>query len=119
MIELFKNDLSESIKKILDKSKKGSIDAVIIGGNTLGGYGNFTKSVKLIAELFRDKFNFEPTVITGPKENKNWTNAYFENKSRRLHLFMPEQEENLIYHDFQPKDIDEQIKKIKDKKSNV
>jgi hypothetical protein len=121
LTDSFKHHLLENIQKLLEKSKKGSIDAIIIGGNSLFNYQNFIKSIKFINEICHSKLNFEPTVITGPKEygsNKNYTNIYFDNENRNLHLFMPEQKENLSYHDFQPKDIDEQINKIKKAKND-
>jgi hypothetical protein len=118
VFDLFKKHLSESLQRIFEKSKRGSIDAVIVGGNTLKKYKDFIRSVKLIDEICQNTLHLEPVVATGPKEDKGWTNAYFENEKRRLYIFMTEQKENLIYHDFPSKNIDEQINKIKDKKSN-
>ncbi len=113
LIDSFKLHLIERIKKISEKSKKGSIDAIIFGGNTRSKE-NFKKSIELVSKLVLDQLKFEPTVATGPKERYGATNMYFDNKNRRAYLFMPQQEKNITYHDFQPKDISGQLQKLEE-----
>lgn len=124
--EFFIKNLSKRIQEILERSKIRSIDAIILGGNTFKGntmvgytkdyYDNYKKSIELITQIIREKLNFEPTVTTGPKEDRGSTNVYFDNDKRRAYLFIPEQKNTINYNDFQPKDIDTQIERIKKEK---
>ncbi|MFA6386457.1 MAG: hypothetical protein WCW04_01675 [Candidatus Paceibacterota bacterium] len=103
LIDSFKLHLSENLIKILQKSKKGSIDAIIYGGQKYGS--DFEKSVEVVSEIIKNELGFSPTVITGPKEGNGSTDVYFDNKNRRVYLFIPEQKNNSTLEDFQPEDM--------------
>lgn len=112
LINSFKEHLSNSLKKILARSKKGSIDAIIYGGNKYGGgYDNFEKSIKIISEIIYDELGFKPTVTTAPKEDGGSSDVYFDNKNRRAYLFMPEQKKDITLEDFHPDNVKEQVNK--------
>lgn len=124
----FKNHLILSLEKIVKQSKKGSIDALIVGGNTHDheddpalSYGEkkYLNSIKFVGEIIRDKLGFDPTVITGPKGTSGGNNVYFDTKNRRLYLSIPDQTNNVTYHDFKSENVTEQLKKIKEHESRL
>ena len=97
--EAFKKHLTEALQKMKQVARKGSIDAVIVGGNddndNLEEYKESIKAVTAIAELI---LGFEPRLATGPKltANNEPTNIYFDTEHRRLYLFMPTQEHKKV-----------------------
>ena len=101
------------------KSKKGSIDAIVYGGNRFGGgIENFEKSIKLVSEIIYNELGFKPTVTTSPKEEPGSSDIYFDNKNRRAYLFVPTQRKNITLQDFDPDQVTEQIKKQVNQKPN-
>lgn len=108
----FIRDLQNTIKEIKEKSKEGSIDSVIVGGNFLNKNKEFIESIKLISDEIKKELKFEPTITTGPKQWSGASNVYFDNKNRRVYLMMPKQEKAVVYNDFDPKDMNEQLNKI-------
>lgn len=103
----------------MERSKKGSIDAIIYGGNKYGGgYRNFEKSIELVSEIIYDELGFKPTVTTTPKEGAGSSDVYFDNKNRRAYLFMPEQRKDITLEDFHPDNIQEQLMKQKNAEPN-
>lgn len=114
--ESFKEHLVSSLDKITKRSKKGSIDVLIVGGNSMGTArkDNYISSVTFIGKIIKDKLNFDPTVITGPKDSSGATHVYFDNENRRLYLLMPGQRDNITYQDYKADKVEEQIKIIDD-----
>lgn len=114
LVDSFKEHLILSLEKILNNSKKGSIDVLIVGGHTIGynGKNNYIESIEFIRQIIKDKLGFDPTVVTGPKGGTGPSHVYFDNDNRRLHLSMPEQGNNLTLHDFKAENVTEQLKNI-------
>ncbi|MEI7765065.1 MAG: hypothetical protein WCI93_00600 [bacterium] len=112
LIDSFKLDLAESLKKISMRAKKGSVDAIIYGGNRFGGNSNnFEKSIKLVSEIIYNELGFKPTVTTAPKEDVGSSDIYFDNKNRRAYLFVPEQKKDITLEEFHPDNVIEQVEK--------
>ncbi len=122
LINSFSSHLIESLRKILARSKKGSIDAIIYGGNKFDNFGqnrdNYEKSIKLVSEIINSELGFKPNVTTGPKEDVGSSDIYFDNKNRRAYLFMPEQKKDITLHDFHPDKVKEQVTKQNNQKPN-
>ncbi len=62
----FARDLKRQIEELRRRSIEGSIDAVILGGQSTGK--EYVESIKLLGHEISDLLGFEPVVITGPKK---------------------------------------------------
>ena len=134
-----KSSFIESLKKRLDqvkeKCRKGTIDAVIIGGNYIVVDKNkkedldedkkhykkqYLESIKLLTEEIKKFFDFEPVVINGPKLTTGTDNVYYDNKHRKLYFMR--QQVNPVSGDFLMSKVAKEKrgweKELKNKKSN-
>ncbi len=108
--EKFKNDISNSIKKLTEKSEAQTIDSLLFGGlyHDDGNYKDqYDEAIRFIGEILKQELGFEPIVATGPnfKLEKGGTIVYLDTKNRRLYLDRPYQENNLLNHPYKPSEI--------------
>jgi len=125
----FLRDLNDRLQETKARCEPRTIDAIILGGNYFSPeegvsaeekelndivYRKFREEYKsfvlLLAEQIKDKFGFEPVVITGPKTNHGEEDAIFDTKHRRLYLIRPEVG-NGSAESYLPSNFDEQTKK--------
>lgn len=85
----FLSHLRQRLIEVKNKCKPGTIDAVIVGGNFVGGRRVYLDSIELLSTEARSALGFKPVVINGPKKESGWDNVYFDNKNRRLYFFRP------------------------------
>ena len=116
----------KTIKNFVAQCKKGTVDALIIGGkikkggNVDGDPETYIKGVQKVSSMVAPLIGFEPTVVTGPKvsisasEDAFPTDIFFDTKKRRLYLFMPEQIDTNLHEDFKPSDIEIKMKKFQE-----
>ena len=93
-----KEDLNKSLSELIKRSKPGSIDVVVLGGNKdvlplnpfdtadldkmniqqlrdllekhdPSSFNNYRKSIYVLSKTIFDKLNFYPTIISGPNSN--------------------------------------------------
>lgn len=116
---MFFSDFKERISELRKKCVKGSIDAVIFGGNYFtdkkkqhgSKYGeNYNKSIDFLSSGISELLGFDPTVIAGPKTESGADAVYFSNKNRCLYLVRPKVGD-FGAESYLPKDIAEQEKK--------
>lgn len=125
--EKFIKDLIEKIEEIKSRSKEGSVDVVIFGGQ-IRNYNDFVilgkhikryndfyykESIELLNKIFTRKLNLKPTVMTGPNQHprEGPTEVHFDTQNRRLFIFRPFQENNNLNQSYLPDDIKKQKKK--------
>ncbi len=116
--EQFIEDLKEMLKTLKEKSVEGTVDAAIFGGNYLESkefQNNYIESVKLLSKEISEILEFEPIVITGPKETGGNDNIFYDNKNRRLYIIRPEVGKTAT-ESFISSDIENQAKKWRSKK---
>lgn len=113
----FVNDLVNNIKIFKDKIKENTFDVVVFGGNYSKDKEdkeyrkNYKNSINLIGSIFKENFNIDPAVITGPSSislASSASNLYFDTQNRRLFLVRRFQENNKNNHEY----LTSNIKKI-------
>lgn len=93
----FKKDFISRLKEINVRCKKGTIDAVIFGGQffKIHGYDDnheiqkffkdeYASSLKLLSDLIISEMGFVPNVVGGPKVFYGSDTVVFDNDVRRL-----------------------------------
>ncbi len=115
----FQSDLKDQLEELKEKSKEGTVDVVIVGGNYFENERdykeNYMGSIKLLSDEVSHVFGFEPVVMTGPKTTSGGAdNIYYDNEHRRLYIARPEVG-NTTTESFVPNDIENQKKKWKGK----
>lgn len=113
----FLEDLKEQLISLKEVSIKGTIDAVIVGGNYFkeewaGKYRrDYLNSIKLLSTEVKNVLGFEPVVTVGPKTIKGRADdIFYDNNNRRLYIIRPEVDSPSA-ESFLPKDIKKQAKK--------
>ncbi|MEK7179190.1 MAG: hypothetical protein AAB727_02965 [Patescibacteria group bacterium] len=95
---IFVHDLEQKLREIKERCEEGTIDAVIVGGNSdSGGYykDSYVNSIKLLSEETQNVLGFEPVVMTGPKAVSpvlDWAaqdDVFYDNAHRRLFIIRP------------------------------
>ena len=114
----FVNDLVEKMQLLNDKTKKGSIDVVIFGGNSAKSeyYSifkkNYKESINIINKTLKANFDISPTVMVGPADLLHcYTSVYLDTSNRRLYILREPQENNTQNHEYLADDFDKQEKK--------
>lgn len=89
--EEFKADLVSQIEKIKDRCEEGTIDSVIVGGNSTSKdrKDDYVRSIKLLSNTVEKILNFSPIVATGPKLAGLGESVYFDTKNRNLIIVEP------------------------------
>lgn len=107
----FTQDLVEAIKEIKNKTKKGSVDAVVFGGKA-GNGDEYERSIRFITNILSQEFDFEPTVMTGPNTRiyENSTKVYFDTQNRRLWIVRPAQKSE-ANENYVPNELDKKSRK--------
>lgn len=105
----FDKDLSDRLKDLLTRSEKGTVDAVIFGGNVSSYIGvedstaniNYRDSIKKLSCILRERLGFNPLIITGPKNrplkgtpHAHFDSVFFDTDHRRLFIIRPENANN-------------------------
>jgi hypothetical protein len=106
--EVFERDCRERLAEFRARARGGTIDAVIVGGDTVSsavpaprvdvfgtfGYGrDFKKGVQVLAALSHDVLGIEPRVVGGPLQGQSYkgsTAAYLDTAHRRLFVLRPD-----------------------------
>jgi hypothetical protein len=98
----FKSHLEDRLTEIRDRCEKGTIDAVVVGGQYPRDHKddfhftngrtrkNYLDAIKLISEEVQQVLGFEPVIINGPKLRSDFDNVFYDNKNRRLYFVRPE-----------------------------
>jgi len=93
----FSKDLRKQLLELKERSARGSVDVVIVGGNYLSfddvdhDYEKqYKKSIKVLSSKVKDILGFEPVVIAGPKQVEGPDDIYYNNEKRRLYIIRPE-----------------------------
>lgn len=88
--DYFVKDLRESLLEIKNQSEEGTIDAIIIGGNSSGRYSS---SLDLIDKIVQDIFLFKPVIVGDKKNYPGWgyngDKLFLETQNRRAYLIRP------------------------------
>lgn len=135
----FKQDLEKDIDNLKSRCISGSIDIVVFGGKKEDVSGNvpdedfrrgidnediflknpfdeYTKSIKYLNHIIKEKVGFSPVVMSGPNDNFNTNNhslnVYFDNENRRLYMLRPKQENSDKNEAFEASNVEEQISKF-------
>jgi len=96
----FADDFSESLLKMKDRSVEGSIDAIVVGGNIVGGNEKkggeeyYKESIELISELVRRRLGFLPVISTQAKKSGGGDSVIFDTEKRRAYLVRSEKINN-------------------------
>lgn len=114
----FKKILIESINELNQRSKSGSIDAVIFGSrsDSLNDTSIYKNSIINLNEICKNQLGFEPIILTGPnistvnKISDRCTDIYFDTESRRLDLVRPKQVNDKLNESFNASEYSEQEK---------
>lgn len=104
----FADDLTQKIKELIGRSKEGTIDGVIFGGNDFN-IDEYKNSVSMISKIFQAELGFEPTVMTGPNKfesSSKDTNVYFDAKNRHLYIVRQNIEDNERNHPYIAPEMD-------------
>ena len=113
--EKFIRDLATTVKDFVQQCKPKTIDALIVGGNDndKNNLTEYRESAQDIINIASPFLGFAPRMATGPKitNGKYDTNIYLDTENRRLHLFMPTQENARVYEDFALENIEIQKEK--------
>jgi hypothetical protein len=94
----FKAEFDKALYQIKEKCIRGTIDAVIVGGDYFDD--DFSKeasveSIKLLSTETNSILGFEPVVINGPKKySYGEDDVYFDNKNGRLYFVRPKVNED-------------------------
>lgn len=91
---VFLQALGERMEELKGRCIVGTIDAVIIGGDSAPDRAKqraYRESIKLISEEVTNILGFEPAVLTGPKldahrEKSHAENVYYDNEHRRAYI---------------------------------
>lgn len=111
---IFKRDLDLSLEEIKERCIEGTIDSVIFGGNYLEdprSQKNYVESVKLVTKVVENVLGFEPLVMTGPKDNIEKDNVFYNNDNRQLYIIRDNSDGDFSVKSFYPSEINEQYKK--------
>lgn len=112
----FTHNLKQRLVEIKKRSVKGTIDAVIIGGNYSEKWvryqEDYLRSVKLLSAEAQKILGFEPLVMTGPKTLGGKDNVFYDNKGRRLYIMRPEVGDGTT-ESYSPNNIEKQKEKWK------
>ncbi|PIR68216.1 hypothetical protein COU49_02640 [Candidatus Nomurabacteria bacterium CG10_big_fil_rev_8_21_14_0_10_35_16] len=109
----FTTDLRDRLREFIEKVEKGSIDAVMFGGNRRRASIDFQDSIELVTEILKQELGFEPTIMTGPNLSGTQTDIFFDTKNRRLYIVRGAHKNEHNYktnESFLPSEIDEQVK---------
>ncbi len=85
----FERDMTRTMQEMKSRAEEGTIDVVIMGGNT-AFRGQYEKSVSILNGLCLKNFGFNAVVIDGPSikgdvgEYYTRTQNYFDTQNRRL-----------------------------------
>jgi hypothetical protein len=118
--EKFKEDLHTALRDFVERSKEGSIDAIIFGGdyyNKKGHRDDYHQSIGMLSEVCSQELGFEPVVATGPNVdllNGGPTDVFYDTKNRRLYIRRPEQHKNEANQSYVASQLEEQSPKWKD-----
>jgi hypothetical protein len=115
----FIEQLKRQLIEIKERCERGTvtISTVIVGGryfsdDELDNYQVvqlYNDSVKLLGKIVKEIFEFEPTIVNGPKTSRNEKDdVYFDNKNRRLYLIRTKV--NSATEDFTPSNVDDHEK---------
>lgn len=114
--DLFLKNLEQRIRELVSKSKPGSIDSLLWGGEPEGGdISDYKYMIKIISEKISSELGFEPVVATGPTTKGLSTDVYFDNKNRRLYIVQPKDKNSPTNEDFMASDIDSHLDKYNPK----
>lgn len=114
----FRKDLEEAITEIKERSRPGTIDAVIFGGNyflnDVEHRREYIEAVKLLNVRVRKILGLEPLVITGPKTVLGGkTDDIFYKNDERILFIRRENISNASTESYYPRSINVQRKKWK------
>jgi len=116
--EAFVHDLDEVLASFASRTEPGSVDAVIVGGNSFKESidrddqspevyeKRYIDSVTLLGERVRTTFGVDPRVIAGPNMNAGDTSVILDTHRRRLYVCRPEQPTLDHSFDFNASDVE-------------
>ncbi|MFA6273758.1 MAG: hypothetical protein WC662_01225 [Candidatus Paceibacterota bacterium] len=93
----FEEDLISSLRELKDKTTKGSIDAVMFGGNPRNLFLDYKKSIITANKILDRELGFKPTVMTGPDfdpKTEGGTEVYFKMQECLLYIVRVIQKSN-------------------------
>jgi hypothetical protein len=107
----FIKDLRKRLLEIKERSKPGTIDVRIIGGDysvdPVKDYRKeYLESIKLLSSEIKEILKFEPLIVNGPKkslEMYDWDDIYYDTEHRRLYVVRPKVNQKTP--DFRPSEI--------------
>ena len=114
----FVQALEGRLAELKSRCDLNTIDAVLIGGQYAPGTSSqgrpakeeFLETVKLISDIVKNILGFEPVFVDGPKiEFTDPDKFVFDNDNRRLYFSRDKAVKRT--RDFNPSDVDNQIKK--------
>lgn len=87
-IKKFKRDLRSRISEFMKLSKKGTVDAVIFGGDFSGTIAdNYVETVESLNEILTPGTGISPRVISGPNlDGTSGINVFLDTENRRLYI---------------------------------
>ncbi len=103
----FDNDIKRRLEELKSRSVDGSIDIILVGGNTDDGVSYlYTDTVSKLSQQIEEVSGFKPVVV-GPKSvGYLYDNVLFDTKNRRVYLMRPPLHK--VYNDtFRADDLDE------------
>src|SRR6185369_14903867 len=81
--------------ELKEKCVPGTIDAVVVGGNTTTSYNEkmadqwYHDQINFLGNEVRNALNFEPTIVDGPKTTPGPDQIYYDNNGRKFYFIRP------------------------------
>ena len=102
----FIQDFEKKLEEIRVRCKKGTVDAIILGGNYMDVISENSPNGETLSEIYVDSINllsqeiekffkFKPEIINGPKfKLGEQDDIFYDNKKRRVYFMRPEVNSN-------------------------
>jgi hypothetical protein len=110
--EIFIKDLLDRLRLIKSRSADSTIDISIFWWYFSSDYPDFAyvkyiESIKLLDEIIKNEFWFNPVIIMWPKLDRsdNHLEVHLDTENRHLYMVRPEQKDNIANHSLHFKGI--------------
>ena len=113
----FERDLRLSISNLMKLSKKGTVDAVIFGGDFSGiRREDYSSKVQFLNKILQEGTGVSPHVISGPSlDGDSGIDAFFDTENRKLHITQHDEDARFAAGSFPASEVKNESKKWKAK----
>ncbi len=120
----FEKDLSKSLKEILDRSKPGTLDISISGGQAISKKfaDEYIRNIPILEKIIKDNTNIKPFIGSIPTLDKNHdtgSNIYFDTQNKYAYMIRPEESKgDKFQSNFNSTDTESVLSHVKKAKNN-